>query len=87
MAWEAYRGAAGDLTMTLRVGTVPYLNAEPLIGPLRDAEGRIVYWYLLQSDIDDRTRAESLLAGEKRLLELIARGVPSAQHAHRGGTG
>ncbi len=42
--------------------------------PLRDSEGRIVLWYLLQTDVDDRRRAEALLAGEKRLLEMVARG-------------
>jgi PAS domain S-box-containing protein len=40
--------------------------------PLRDAEERVVLWYLLQNDVDDRKRAEALLAGEKRLLELVA---------------
>lgn len=44
--------------------------------PLRDAQGRIVVWYLLQTDIDDRKRAERLLAGERRLLELVAKGEP-----------
>jgi hypothetical protein len=34
--------------------------------PLRDAEGRIVYWFLLERDIDDQKRAE------KRLLEMVA---------------
>ncbi len=42
--------------------------------PLRDTEGRIVLWYLLHTDIDCRKRAEALLAGEKRLLEMIATG-------------
>jgi PAS domain S-box-containing protein len=42
--------------------------------PLRDAEGRIVLWYSLQTDVDDRKRAEALLAGEKRLLEMVAGG-------------
>ena len=31
-------------------------------------------WYVLETDIDDRRRAEILLAGEKRLLEMLARG-------------
>ncbi|MEX3968342.1 PAS domain S-box protein [Paraburkholderia sp. EG286B] len=44
--------------------------------PLRDKEGRIALWYFLQTDIDDRKRAEALLAGEKRLLEMIAMGQP-----------
>ena len=42
--------------------------------PLRDREGCVVRWYVVQSDIDDRKRGETLLAGEKRLLEMLARG-------------
>jgi PAS domain S-box-containing protein len=42
--------------------------------PLRDSEGRIVLWYLLQADIDDRKRAEALLSAEKGLLEMVACG-------------
>jgi PAS domain S-box-containing protein len=42
--------------------------------PLRDADGRIVLWYLLHTDIDDRKRAEAALAEEKRLLEMVASG-------------
>jgi PAS domain S-box-containing protein len=44
--------------------------------PLRDTAGRIVVWYLLQTDIDNRKRAEALLDGEKQLLEMVARGLP-----------
>jgi PAS domain S-box-containing protein len=46
--------------------------------PIRDAEGRIVLWHIVPLDIDDRKRAESELAGEKRLLEMIASGRPLA---------
>nr|WP_294522189.1 PAS domain-containing protein [uncultured Rhodopila sp.] len=42
--------------------------------PLRDAGGRILVWYLLHTDIDDRKRTEALLAGEKRLLEMVTGG-------------
>jgi PAS domain S-box-containing protein len=42
--------------------------------PLRDTDGRIVLWYLLQTDVDDRKRGDALLAGEKRLLEMVASG-------------
>jgi PAS domain S-box-containing protein len=42
--------------------------------PLRDTDGHIVLWYLLQTDVDDRKRAEALLAGEKRFLEMVAGG-------------
>jgi PAS domain S-box-containing protein len=44
--------------------------------PLRNAEGKIVQWYMLQTDIDDLKRAENLLEGEKRLLEMVALGRP-----------
>ena len=42
--------------------------------PLRDAQDRVARWYVLETDIDDRKRAEALLAGEKRLLEMVAGG-------------
>ncbi len=54
--------------------------------PLRNAEGEIVQWYLLQTDIDDLKRAESLLAGEKRLLEMVALGRPLAEILNALGT-
>lgn len=44
--------------------------------PLRDESGNIVRWYGTNVDIDERKRAQSLLEGEKRLLEMIATGVP-----------
>ncbi len=44
--------------------------------PLRQADGQIALWYLLQTDIDDRKRAEALLTGEKQLLEMVASGHP-----------
>src|SRR5262249_44033667 len=34
------------------------------------------FWYFLLIDIDDRRRAEALLAGEKQLLEMVASGRP-----------
>ena len=44
--------------------------------PLHDEQGNIVRWYGTATDIEDRKRAEMLLRGEKRLLEMIARGEP-----------
>lgn len=40
--------------------------------PLHDTQGRIVVWYLLQTDIDEVKKAQALLASEKLLLEMIA---------------
>jgi PAS domain S-box-containing protein len=42
--------------------------------PVRDATGRILRWFVLHTDIHERKRAEALLAGEKRLLEMVASG-------------
>src|SRR5690349_15887625 len=42
--------------------------------PLRDTTGRIVHWCMLLADVADRKRAEALLDGEKRLLEMVATG-------------
>jgi PAS domain S-box-containing protein len=42
--------------------------------PLRDEPGNIAKWYGTAIDIEDRKRAESLLAAEKRILEMVAKG-------------
>ena len=44
--------------------------------PLRDSEGEILCWFHLLIDIDARKRAEAQLAGEKRLLEMVASNCP-----------
>ena len=44
--------------------------------PLRDTQGRILRWCVLLADIAERKRAEALLDGEKRLLEMVASGGP-----------
>ena len=42
--------------------------------PLCDESGRVVKWYGQNTDIEDRKRAETLLAEERRLLEMVAVG-------------
>src|SRR5467141_3533218 len=42
--------------------------------PLHDDQGNIVRWYGTATDIEELKRTEVLLGGEKRLLEMIARG-------------
>ncbi|WP_287149465.1 PAS domain-containing protein [Mesorhizobium sp.] len=44
--------------------------------PLHDEKGNVVRWYGVNTDIDDRRRAETNLAREKHLLEMIASGSP-----------
>jgi PAS domain S-box-containing protein len=43
--------------------------------PLRDNHGDVFKWYGTNTDIDDRKRAEALLAAENRTLEMIASGA------------
>jgi len=42
--------------------------------PVCDESGGVVKWYGQNTDIEDRKRTETLLAGEKRLLEMVALG-------------
>jgi PAS domain S-box-containing protein len=43
--------------------------------PMRDVAGQIRRWHVFQTDVDERKRAESLLAAEKRSLEMINGGA------------
>ncbi|HEY2712974.1 MAG TPA: PAS domain S-box protein [Chthoniobacterales bacterium] len=58
------RGADGEYRWFLTQGV-----------PLQDESGKIVRWYGTNVDIDERKRAQSLLEGEKHLLEMIATGA------------
>jgi PAS domain S-box-containing protein len=42
--------------------------------PMRDTQDRIIRWCVLQTDIDERKRADDLIAGENKLLEMVASG-------------
>ena len=42
--------------------------------PLRDEHGKILKWYGTLTDIQDQKRAEALLEGENRILEMVAKG-------------
>jgi len=44
--------------------------------PQLDAEGRVVRWYTLATDIDDRKRAEEALRASERDLRLIFETIP-----------
>jgi PAS domain S-box-containing protein len=43
--------------------------------PVRDEQGKVIRWYGTNTDIEDLKRAESLLAAEKRVMEMIAGGA------------
>src|SRR5580704_3164111 len=44
--------------------------------PSFDNDGAVVKWFGTNTDIEDRKRAECLLAGENLVLEMTARGTP-----------
>lgn len=67
-------GASYDIEQRLRRFDGAYRWFSNRGIPARDAAGRIVRWYVLLTDLEDRKRAESQLEGEKQLLEMIASG-------------
>ncbi len=75
-AWTQIRasGKEGGLEARLRRFDGEYrwflFRAAPLIGHF----GNDATWYGTNTDIDDLKRAETLLAGEKRLFEMVATG-------------
>jgi formate hydrogenlyase transcriptional activator len=69
-------GQAGEIEARLRCRDGEYRWFLIRTEPVRDQQGDIVKWYGTNTDIEDRKRAESLLAAEKRTLEMIAGGAP-----------
>jgi PAS domain S-box-containing protein len=74
-------GSAYEIVQRLRRSDGTYHWFQNNGFPLRDASGRIVRWCVLLTNIDERKRAEderkraeTQLAGEKRLLEMVASG-------------
>ncbi len=69
-------GQSGEIEARLRRRDGEYrwflIRAEPV----RDQQGNVVKWYGTNTEIEDRKRAQSFLAAEKRSLEMIAGGAP-----------
>src|SRR4029077_4693660 len=57
-------GKPGELEARLRLDDGVYRWFLFRVEPLRDSQGTIVKWYGTNTDIDDRKRAEALLAAE-----------------------
>src|SRR5580692_6147693 len=68
-------GEAGEIEARLRRHDGDYRWFLFRVEPARDNRGDIFKWYGANTDIEDRKRAESLLAAEKRTLEMIASGA------------
>jgi PAS domain S-box-containing protein len=56
-------------------GTYRWFNVLGL--PLRDTQGHILRWFILQIDIDDRKRAEEALRSAERNLSLTINTIPT----------
>src|SRR5580700_3429065 len=67
-------GQAGEIESRLRRYDGDYRWFLFRLEPVRDNHGGILKWYGANTDIEDRKRAEALLAAEKRTLEMIASG-------------
>src|SRR5260370_549668 len=67
-------GEAGEIEARLRRYDGDYRWFLFRVEPMRDNHGDIFKWYGANTDIEDRKRAEALLAAEKRTLEMIAGG-------------
>jgi formate hydrogenlyase transcriptional activator len=68
-------GEAGEIEARLRRCDGDYRWFLFRVEPVRDNHGDIFKWYGANTDIEDRKRAEALLAAEKRTLEMIANGA------------
>jgi len=68
-------GEAGEIEARLRGCDGDYRWFLFRVEPARDDHGGILKWYGANTDIEDRKRAEALLAAEKRTLEMIANGA------------
>lgn len=69
-------GKSGEAEARFRRADGEYRWLLAHANPLHDGNGNIVKWYGLNTDIEDRKRAEIHLAGEKQVLEMIASGRP-----------
>jgi PAS domain S-box-containing protein len=65
-------GKSGEAEARFRRADGEYRWLLVRVNPLHDGNGNIVKWYGLNTDIEDRRRAEVHLAGEKHVLEMIA---------------
>src|SRR5262249_18126240 len=66
-----------EFRLVLPDGTTKYVHA---VGhPISNSVGKVMQFMGSVTDVTERKRAEALLAGEKRLLEMIATGVPLKQ--------
>jgi formate hydrogenlyase transcriptional activator len=79
--WRALvaSGQQGEIEARMRRHDGEYRWVLLSAAPVRGEQGRIINWFGVNIDIEDRKRAESLRAAETRTLQLIAGGAPLAE--------
>src|SRR2546428_7015152 len=76
-AWaRADETHALDLTARIRAADGSYRWFQARAEPMRDEAGRIVHWYGVAVDIDDRKRAEEALQKSEQELRVIVDALP-----------
>jgi PAS domain S-box-containing protein len=70
-------GQPWDLEFRLRRFDGMYRWFQARWVPVRDAEGRILHWNALTTDIEDRRRAEEALQSSERNLSLMINAIPT----------
>lgn len=87
-AWEAARetGDTGEVEARLRRHDGVYRWFLFQTAPLRDAHGQVLKWYGVNTDIEDRKRAEQDLAARERNLREAHDHLSQAQRLSRTGS-
>jgi PAS domain S-box-containing protein len=77
-AWKhsAQTGGPFDTEVRLRRADGVYRWFHSRVLAMRDAEGRVVRWYSLVTDIDERKNTEEALRASERNLQLIVETIP-----------
>ena len=70
------RGLPYDEIIRIRRFDGEYRRFRTRMAPCFDAEGAITRWCSVMADVEDQMRAEALLEGEVRMLEMVALGRP-----------
>jgi PAS domain S-box-containing protein len=77
-AWQAMleSGRSGEVEGRIRRSDGEYRWCLFRTNPLHDAEGRLVKWFGVNIDIEDRKRAEEMLRGSERNFRGLTESIP-----------
>jgi PAS domain S-box-containing protein len=73
------RGLPYDETIRIRRFDGEYRRFRTRMAPCFDSDGAITRWCSVMADVEDQQRAEALLEGEVRMLEMVALGRPLSE--------